>query len=278
MFFMKKGSLSRQRRFEKKLLFSFVALLLIFISTFLVGRKDIRWTVYLVVRQNMFYVYEGFMSVVSSPFEWTGGQLSSFQDILFVHDQNRELKEEVSVLKSYHLQAEMLRDKLVALEKQVKFVQSLPPSTKMARVYFDAFSPFVRSFFIEAGKKDGIKKLSPVLANGYLLGQIVDVYETKSRVLLITDSNARIPVMTSQTRRRFFLSGDNMNGAVLIYPEDKTDVEVGELVVSSGFQGVFPADFLIGKIESVSKDIHVKPFFKMSEIEWVQIIDIEEMP
>ncbi len=95
--------------------------------------------------------------------------------------------------------------------------------------------------------------------------------------MLITDTSIKVPVITSKTRHRFFLSGNNQSSAFLIYPEDKTDVEKGETIITSGFGNEFPADVLIGTISETNKILKVSPFISVKDIEFVQILSIPKI-
>ncbi|MFX4941244.1 rod shape-determining protein MreC, partial [Acinetobacter baumannii] len=78
-----------------------------------------------------------------------------------------------------------------------------------ARVVADPGGPFVRTVLTTAGRRHGVRKGQAAMAGPGLIGRVIEVGEWSSRVLLITDLNARIPVVMENSRQRAVLSGDN---------------------------------------------------------------------
>ncbi|MBN1783892.1 MAG: rod shape-determining protein MreC [Alphaproteobacteria bacterium] len=274
MFNSKKASVLKRRRLQQKAIGSLILIVLIFSVSFVMGRKEIRQSVAHAFHQSAIAVYNVVSTVSFAPIKWVRAQLVFVDEIYRVHENNSQLKKEIETLSSYHTMAQSLHAENQALKKQLFYVNALPQAYLTAKISRDSSTPFSRSIFVHAGLQDGVQKYAPVLANGYLLGQVVDVYENISRVLLITDTSIKIPVLTSKTRRRFFLSGDGQSKSFLIYPEDKIQIESQELVVTSGFGNIFPADLLVGRVTEIGKRLEVAPFISIQEIEWVQVLKL----
>ncbi len=277
MFNSKKASVLKKKRFHKKVIGSIIVIFLIFSTSFFVGRKDIRSSVFSFIQESSISVYNTVSTVSFAPFKWLERQINFIDDLYSVNSENEKLKKELEYLKKFHLEAQAIKNKNNLLKKQLFFSKNIKRKYITAKISTDISSSFSKSILINAGKNQNVEKFSPVLANGYLLGQIINVYKNSSRVLLITDTSIKVPVITSKTRHRFFLSGNNQSSAFLIYPEDKTDVEKGEAVITSGFGNEFPADVLIGTISETSKILKVSPFISVRDVEFVQILAIPKI-
>ena len=138
----------------------------------------------------------------------------------------------------------------------------------------DPGGAFVRTVVVTAGARDGVRRGQAVMSGQGLVGRVVQVGEWSSRVLLITDLNARIPVVLESTRQRAMLSGDNSDHPTLSYLPANTELTPGERVFTSGHGGLFPPGLPVGMV-AVDAHTHprVVPMADLSRIEHVQIVD-----
>jgi rod shape-determining protein MreC len=103
---------------------------------------------------------------------------------------------------------------------------------------------------------------------------VIEVGEWSSRVLLLTDINARVPVLLEGSRHRAVLAGDNSDQAKLLYLPPELAVQVGERVVTSGHGGLFPPGLPVGIVTSATeRGIRVLPNAEMSRVEHLQLVD-----
>ena len=115
-------------------------------------------------------------------------------------------------------------------------------------VLADSGSPFRQSVLLNVGQRDGIRDGWATMDGIGLVGRISGVGAQTSRVILLTDSNSRVPVSVQPSGQKAILSGDNSALPPLDFLEDNDAVRAGDIVVSSGDGGVFPAGLLIGKV------------------------------
>lgn len=272
MFSSKKASILKRRRLQQKAIGSLILIVIIFSVSFVMGRKEIRESVAHAFHQGAMVTYDAVATVSFAPIKWFQKQMVFIDDLYHVYEDNVRLKKEIESFAAYHTTAEALHAENQSLKKQLYYAKSISHGYVTAKISRDASSSFSQSLFVHAGSNHGVERYAPVLANGYLLGQVVDVYDDVSRIVLLTDTSIKIPVLTSKTRRRFFLSGDGRSKSFLIYPEDKVQVELQELVVTSGFGNVFVPDLLIGRVTEIGKRLEVTPFVSVKDVEWVQIL------
>jgi rod shape-determining protein MreC len=108
--------------------------------------------------------------------------------------------------------------------------------------------PFRKSVLINVGARDGIVDGWAVMDGLGLAGRIAGVGQRSSRVMLLTDSNSRVPVILQPSGQRAILSGDNGPAPVLEFIETPDDIRPGDRVVSASDGGVFPPGLLVGEV------------------------------
>ncbi len=107
-----------------------------------------------------------------------------------------------------------------------------------------------------------------------LVGRIAGVAQRSARVLLLTDLNSRIPVFVGPSRTRAILAGDNTAKPKLVYLAPDAVVSPGNLIVTSGHGGVFPAGIPVGIVKSVAEsEIRAEPYVDRERLEFLRVID-----
>ena len=143
-----------------------------------------------------------------------------------------------------------------------------------ARVIAETGGAFVRSLIVTAGKVDGVREgMAAVTGNG-LIGRVVEAGEWTSRLLLLTDSNSRIPVAMVGSGDHAILSGDNTPRPKLLYLPQDADVKPGARVMTSGHGGIFPPHLPVGIVTGVAHgEVQVTPVASLERINQVRLVD-----
>lgn len=188
-------------------------------------------------------------------FEWAmmpvtaaAGMIEDFRSYQKIYEQNQELRRELQRLKSWKeaaVQLEQQNAKLLALNS----VRLDPKLTSVSGVVLaDSGSPFRQSVLLNVGQRDGVKDGWATMDGIGLVGRISGVGKNTARVILLTDSNSRIPVIIERSGQRALLVGDNSSRPPIEFLEKPELVKPGDQVTTSGDGGVFPADLLVGKV------------------------------
>ena len=183
-----------------------------------------------------------------APITGAANLISDFQSYQQLRAQNQDLRRELQQMKAWReaaLQLEQENAKLldlnnVSLDPQLTYITGV--------VVTDSGSPFRQSVLINVGARDGIIDGWPTMDGIGLVGRIAGVGGETSRVLLLTDTSSRIPVIIQPSGQRAILAGDNSLSPPIEFLEDAAMVRPGDRVVSSGDGGVFPADLLVGQV------------------------------
>ncbi len=161
-------------------------------------------------------------------------------------DRVRDLERRTSHQGEVELMNRRLK-RLLALERE------LPTSAVAAAVTARDATVWFQSLTLNKGELDGILSGMPVMAPEGVVGLISSTSPHAARVLLLTDPNSGIDVLVQRTRVRGIVSGLLERGTILKYVKRSEDVRVGDRVVASGLDGVFPKGLPVGRVSKVSR-------------------------
>ena len=128
---------------------------------------------------------------------------------------------------------------------------ALPVKSMAAQVLYEASDPFSRKVFIDRGAIDGVVPGAPVIDEVGVLGQVTRVYPMSSEVTLLVDKEASIPVLNTRTRQRSAAFGADGTRLELRFMAGNSDVRVGDLLQTSGIDGVYPPGLDVARVVKV---------------------------
>jgi rod shape-determining protein MreC len=143
------------------------------------------------------------------------------------------------------------------LRKLLDLRQRLQTGSLAAQVLYDAADPYSRKVIIDKGLLNHVQAGSPVLDERGVLGQVTRVYPSVAEVTLITDRDQAIPVLNTRTGARGVAFGDNVHADAmeLRYMAANADAAVGDLLTTSGVDGVYPPGLPVARIEKVERKV-----------------------
>ena len=215
-------------------------------------------------------IYRGSL-VVSLP----GKSLNNFTDYasgyINVYKKYNKLKEENEELKNNISKSDFLELENTQLRKLIEEYTYAPSNLASARVMIDKQSPYLNSFIINIGSNKGIENGMAVLDGKNFVGRTVDVNFFSSRVLLVSDLNSKIPIITSPSSMHAILSGHGMNEPTLEYLPENHNVKNGDKVFTSGKEGIFDAGIPIGEIKKENNLVKILLYSNLNQITFVNI-------
>ncbi len=192
---------------------------------------------------------------VMPSFDWAMAPVAGFTNILRdfesyqrIYQQNQELRQELQQMKAWKeaaLQLEQENARLLDLNN-VQLDSRLTYITGV--VIADSGSPFRQSVLINVGAKDGIVDGWAAMDGLGLVGRISGVGNNTARVILLTDTSSRIPVVVQPSGQRALLIGDNTMAPLIEFIESPDQVRPGDRIMTSGDGEVFPAGLLIAQV------------------------------
>ena len=215
-------------------------------------------------------IYRGAL-VVSTPSKVFGNLTNYAKEHANLYSNYHQLKKENDELKNNISKTDFLELENTQLRKLIEEQVTSDSNFVSARVMLDKKSPYLNSFIINVGSNKGIKNGMAVLDGKNFIGRIVDVNFFSSRVLLVSDLNSKIPVLTEPSAHHAILSGRGRNKPTLEYLPEKYTIQNGDKVYTSGKEGIFSTGIPIGEVKIENNLITVLLFSDLSQITFINI-------
>jgi rod shape-determining protein MreC len=204
---------------------------------------------------------------------------SGYGNLRGVREENDRLKRQLGELQMQFQQERARAERARQLERLLGFQQDLQVETIPASVIGASASLEFRGITIDRGSNMGVTANMAVIAPTGLVGRIVTPTAHASKVQLLTDQNAAAGALVERSRAQGIVIGSNDDNSLRMnFVAATADVKVGDTVVTSGVDGIFPKGFVIGKIEEVDngngiyKAIRVQPSVDFNALEEVLVV------
>jgi len=235
-----------------------------------------------VLRIWMVAAFSPVVRVADAVFSSVRGTGASYIDVRRAREENQELRERVEQLTAERNAALERAAELDDLRRQLALPTRPPYRELAANVLSRDASLWFRRLTIDRGTLDGVKKDMPVATAGGIVGRIISVGPNFAMVQVITDKHAGVGAMLQASRAMGEIRGLDNNRCELKNVSTTEKVEVGESVLTTGYDRIYPKGLLIGVVESVDADpnapwhkIVIKPAAPIDRIEHVFVLLVE---
>ena len=267
--FLKKGNQQR---------FSLIALIFFSIFIIVLGKYNFKGINFLKLYLKELVYRTTF--IVSVPENFVISSYQKIRDHFYLYSTYENLKKDYESLKATKLNTDFLKSENEALKSKINDV-STQSSELLAKVIIDKKSPFLRSVIVNRGSKDNVILGMAVLDEKFLVGKVVEVNYSTSRVLLLSDLNSKIPVSIEPNGVQSILSGSGSSFGEIQYIKENYELENDSEIFTSGSGGIFRSGIPIGKTiadEDIGLDtIKVKFHSDFSQLRLVKIVSFEEV-
>jgi rod shape-determining protein MreC len=195
-----------------------------------------------------------------------------------VRAENRSLKAQIEQLSLERVRISQDADQARRLQALLAFKEQFISRTVAAQVIGSSGSELSRSVYIDKGESDGIKPDMAVITADGIVGKVLRVYGSTALVLLIDDQTSGVGAILDKTRLQGILRGTPSGEVVLEKVMSDETVPPGELVLTSGGDGVFPKGLLVGRVTKVTMgselflNIRVRPAANLGRLEEVLVV------
>ena len=242
------GGMNRFIARHKKLLILFLLFTILF------------WLITVQVKNGRFPFLEKPVLAVSSFFEriitWPFNTVASigkgYVFLIGTERENRRLKEEIDRLTIENAVTNELLLENERLREALNFKKLNPPSSVVVQVIGKELSPASSTITINKGSDDGIRKGMAVITPAGVAGKVQAVLANTSKVILLTDPGSALAVRVQRNREEGLLEGKLVNCA-LKYVSYYADIQEGDLLVTSGLDGIYPKGLAVARVVKVSK-------------------------
>ena len=255
---------------ENKQKYSLSALILLTLAILILGKYDFKIINYSKISLKEIAYRSTF--VFSTPENLIKKSFIATKNHFLVYEENKILNEKVKDLETKDYNSEFI---LAENERLKETLNELNFSSNeiLAKVIVDKQSPFLKSIIVNKGSKHGAELGMAVLDKEYLVGKIVELNFTTSRVLLLSDLNSKIPVDILPNSIQSILSGTGKENGKIQYVKEETLIENENKVFTSGAGGIFKPGIPIGEIDKKQSnlDISVSFFSDFSQLRFVKL-------
>lgn len=250
--------------------FSLLTLLFLSIFVLILSNYNIKIIKYIKFGINEFVYRTSFL--ISTPEKKIKNINSQIKDHMKIYENYKNIELELETLKQKELITKFLKMENEKLRKLIN--ESINSKEILAKVLIDKESPFLKSIILNKGSKDKLKIGMAVVDGVYLVGKVIEVNFTNSRVLLLSDLNSKIPVILEPIGMQAVVSGTGGDYGKIEYTKKEYSDEIisNEIIVyTSGLGGLFKPGIPVGKI-SKKNTIQINFFSDFRQLEYAKII------
>lgn len=213
-----------------------------------------------------------------------------YVDLRGVREENARLREQVGQLEMLLQRKQDAVREGERLHALLALRETLPLETVSAHVISRDGSPWFSTLTVDRGFRDGVRLNAPVLSSTGVVGRVTDLGPAAARVQVVLDANSGIGAVIERTRVAGVVSGQVRSAEAgrfdlrLKYVPSLADAAVGDLVVTSGLDRIFPRGLVIGRVSAVGpgsglfKEIALTPAARLESLEEVLIATGDRPP
>ena len=250
----------------------FSLLTLLFLSVFVIILSNFNFKIINFIKIGINEIVYRSSFLISIPENEANRIYSKIEKHLKIYNNYKNIESELKNLKQKKLSNNFLKLENKKLRKLIN--ESIESNEILSKVLIDKESPFLKSIVLNKGSKDKVKIGMAVVDGIYLVGKVIEVNYTNSRVLLLSDLNSKIPVLLEPIGMQAVASGTGQNNGKIEFTKEEYENEFSNkeiIVYTSGLGGLFKPGLPVGKIskDNVRK---INFFSDFRQLEYVNII------
>ena len=234
--------------------------------------------------QGLFAFVAPFQALITGGVRGVSGAWSGYVDLRRVHEQNRALQERVRGLETHLQQREEQAREAERLREILQLRRDLPWATVAAEVIAREGAPWSRTITLDKGSAEDVRLNAAVISATGVVGRVIALGPHASRVQLILDGQAGVGVRIERSRVTGVLVAQpgmptaSIGDLVLKYVPSLGDVVVGDVVVTSGLDRLYPPGLVVGRVRSAARgsglfrEILVTPSAQFNTLEEVMVV------
>jgi rod shape-determining protein MreC len=195
-----------------------------------------------------------------------------------VKDENESLKRQLADAQIELQRQRAMADRSRGFQRLLELRDQSKLTTVAAEIIAGGATPDFRTITIDKGSRDGVRRDMAVIAPDGVVGRVVVPSGRAAKVQLLIDRNAAAGVIVERSRAQGLVIGGGDDRLQMEYVSEAADIVVGDVVMTSGIDGIYPKGFLIGHVETVEKNgpaykrIVVKPIVDFRALEEVLVV------
>lgn len=205
--------------------------------------------------------------------------LHNYFDLVGVREENLRLKQRLAQLEGQQRQMAELEAENHHLADLLELRDALGMTAIAANVIGSDATGLSQTLMLSEGDRQGLRRDMAVISINGVVGKLIAVSHDAARVLLISDHNSALDAFDQRSRARGIIAGVVEDGLAMKYVERSEDIKPGDMIVTSGMDGIFPRGLLVGTAARVSREgpglflnIEVQAAVNFRELEQVMIL------
>jgi rod shape-determining protein MreC len=200
--------------------------------------------------------------LANAPSEW-------YRDVKKYFSAHNQLVQENYALKQQAFEHKVMLQRLSTIEAENVHLRSLlngnipiQPKAILGEISHTGRDPFTSVVVVNRGSQHNIKAGQAVVDSKGVVGQVTRVYPFSSEVTLITDKDLSIPIQIERNQLRAIAFGEGNNTLDIPFLPTNVDIKVGDKLVTSGIDGIYPAGLAVAKVSKIQQN-QESPFAKI---------------
>jgi len=251
-------------------------LVILSILLIITSHKNKEFDIY--IRENIINITRPVVTTIEYPVNLFAISVLEIRDFVFAKRDNKILREQNKNLEILYRESLNIKNENNNLKKLLSFVENNSfYNYKTSKIFYTSRNSVINKIIIKSGKKDNLIENSLVLGDeGGVLGRIVNLGESLSDVLLLTDINSKIPVVIlGEKRTKGILIGTGSDKPKVLYLDKNHNIKKGDLVYTSGDNKLIVSGLYIGEVAKVKKEeIKIKLYQNIKKIDNVLILNV----
>jgi rod shape-determining protein MreC len=219
-----------------------------------------------------------FERVISWPYHTVKAVYSGYINLVRTERQNRRMKEELDRLRLENQLTNEILAENDRLRDMLGFQKQSAPRSIVALVIAKESSASSSSFTVNKGTGSGVERNMPVITADGVVGRVQTALPGTAKVMLITDPGSTLAVRVQRNREEGLLEG-KLDRCALKYVSYYMDIQVGDLLITSGLDGIYPKGLPVAIVTSVSKQeassfqtVYAEPVLHLSRVEEILVL------
>ena len=227
------------------------------------------------VRAGVTDAFVPLLVTINKPIQGVADYTRAISGLAALQAENTRLAQENARLREWYQRAVVLQSENESLQSLLNVKLPAQHNFVTARIIADSGNTYAHTVLVLAGTGTGVTKGQAVLSGEGLLGRVIHAGNRTSRILLLTDINARVPVMIEGGNVRAMLAGDGGYLPALIHLPPDRELQEGQRVITSGHGGLFPYGLPVGVVVKATGKAGwtVRPYADIDRTSHVRVVN-----
>jgi rod shape-determining protein MreC len=256
-----------------------IAIAILVVSFFIFTNTPLFIKGYSVAKSGFGEISGPLLRIIGKPAEFARYLFNNYIGLIRTNRENADLRNKLTKLQLENQKIPELEQENKRLKTILNLMEQHPKTMIAARVVGEDVKNWFKCIILDKGKNSGIMIKMPVVTSRGLVGQVVETDRWVTKVMVINDTNSSVDIYVEGRNTRGILEGTGQTLLRLKYIRKNDEIEIGDKLITSGKDGIYPKGLAIGIVTTVNRnkpgifaDIEVMPFNNFNRLEEVLVL------